>query len=40
MRHHRPVDVKGLRVVIAEDSVLLREGVAKLIEEGVQRRER
>ncbi len=32
MRHHRPVDVKGLRVVIAEDSVLLREGVAKLIE--------
>ncbi len=32
MRHHRAVDVQGLRVVIAEDSVLLREGVAKLIE--------
>ncbi|HEY4753418.1 MAG TPA: response regulator transcription factor [Candidatus Limnocylindrales bacterium] len=28
------MDVKGLRVVIAEDSVLLREGVAKLIEAG------
>ncbi len=26
------MDVRGLRVVIAEDSVLLREGVAKLIE--------
>lgn len=34
MRHHRPMDVRGLRVVIAEDSVLLREGVAKLIEAG------
>jgi DNA-binding NarL/FixJ family response regulator len=34
MRHHRRMDVKGLRVVIAEDSVLLREGVAKLIEAG------
>ncbi len=34
MRHHRPMDVSGLRVVIAEDSVLLREGVAKLIEAG------
>jgi len=32
MRHHRPMDATGLRVVIAEDSVLLREGVAKLIE--------
>jgi DNA-binding NarL/FixJ family response regulator len=32
MRHHRAMDVSGLRVVIAEDSVLLREGVAKLIE--------
>ncbi len=28
------MDAKGLRVVIAEDSVLLREGVAKLIEAG------
>jgi DNA-binding NarL/FixJ family response regulator len=34
MRHHRAMDAKGLRVVIAEDSVLLREGVAKLIEAG------
>ena len=34
MRHHRGMDAKGLRVVIAEDSVLLREGVAKLIEAG------
>ena len=34
MRHHRRMDASGLRVVIAEDSVLLREGVAKLIEAG------
>lgn len=34
MRHHRGMDASGLRVVIAEDSVLLREGVAKLIEAG------
>jgi DNA-binding NarL/FixJ family response regulator len=33
MRHDRRVDRTGLRVVIAEDSVLLREGLARLIEE-------
>jgi len=33
MGHHRPVDGATLRVVIAEDSVLLREGLARLIEE-------
>jgi DNA-binding NarL/FixJ family response regulator len=33
MRHDRHVDRTGLRVVIAEDSVLLREGLARLIEE-------
>jgi DNA-binding NarL/FixJ family response regulator len=33
MGHHRGMSVDGLRVVIAEDSVLLREGLARLIEE-------
>jgi DNA-binding NarL/FixJ family response regulator len=32
--HHRVVDKKRLRVVIAEDSALIREGLARLIEEG------
>ena len=32
MRHHRSVDAQRLRVVIAEDSVLLREGLVRLIE--------
>jgi DNA-binding NarL/FixJ family response regulator len=32
MAHHRGMVAEGLRVVIAEDSVLLREGLAKLIE--------
>lgn len=31
--HHRPVEPAPLRVVIAEDSALIREGVARLIEE-------
>jgi DNA-binding NarL/FixJ family response regulator len=31
--HHRVVDKKRLRVVIAEDSALIREGLARLIEE-------
>jgi DNA-binding NarL/FixJ family response regulator len=31
--HHRVVDKKHLRVVIAEDSALIREGLARLIEE-------
>jgi DNA-binding NarL/FixJ family response regulator len=31
--HHRDVDVEPLRVVIAEDSALIREGIARLIEE-------
>jgi DNA-binding NarL/FixJ family response regulator len=31
--HHRPVDPEPLRVIIAEDSALIREGVARLIEE-------
>lgn len=34
MVHHRVVDKKRLRVVIAEDSALIREGLARLIEEG------
>jgi DNA-binding NarL/FixJ family response regulator len=29
--HHRPVDAQPLRVIIAEDSVLIREGLARLI---------
>lgn len=33
MRHHRSVDAQRLRVVIAEDSVLLREGLVRLIED-------
>lgn len=33
MRHHRPVDAQPLRVVIAEDSVLLREGLVRLVED-------
>ncbi len=33
MRHHRTVDAQRLRVVIAEDSVLLREGLVRLIED-------
>ncbi len=33
MVHHRVVDKKRLRVVIAEDSALIREGLARLIEE-------
>jgi DNA-binding NarL/FixJ family response regulator len=32
--HHRVVEKKRLRVVIAEDSALIREGLARLIEEG------
>ena len=31
--HHRPVNGLALRVVIAEDSVLLREGLVRLIED-------
>jgi DNA-binding NarL/FixJ family response regulator len=31
--HHRPVESDSLRVIIAEDSALIREGVARLIEE-------
>ena len=31
--HHRDVDAGPLRVVIAEDSALIREGIARLIEE-------
>jgi DNA-binding NarL/FixJ family response regulator len=31
--HHRSVQEQPLRVVIAEDSVLIREGIARLIEE-------
>jgi len=31
--HHRPVDTSPLRVVIAEDSALIREGIARLIQE-------
>ena len=31
--HHPSVDVEPLRVVIAEDSALIREGIARLIEE-------
>jgi DNA-binding NarL/FixJ family response regulator len=31
--HHQAVDEEPLRVVIAEDSALIREGIAKLIEE-------
>ena len=31
--HHRGVNEQGLRVVIAEDSVLLREGLVRLIED-------
>jgi DNA-binding NarL/FixJ family response regulator len=33
LRHHRSVETQGLRVVIAEDSVLIREGIARLIED-------
>ena len=33
MVHHRPVESDSLRVIIAEDSALIREGVARLIEE-------
>ena len=29
--HHRPVDAQPLRVIIAEDSALIREGLARLI---------
>ena len=29
--HHRPVDAQPLRVIIAEDSALIREGIARLI---------
>ena len=31
--HHRHVDASPLRVVIAEDSALIREGIARLVEE-------
>jgi DNA-binding NarL/FixJ family response regulator len=31
--HHRRVDAQPLRVIIAEDSALIREGIARLIEE-------
>ena len=33
MVHHQHVDGQALRVIIAEDSVLLREGLARLIED-------
>ncbi len=35
MGHHRGVEQTQLRVAIAEDSVLLREGLVRLIEDGV-----
>src|SRR5664279_2507102 len=31
--HHRSVEASSLRVVIAEDSALIREGIARLVEE-------